>query len=190
MDALGEWAGRITAIEEPKPMMLRETPLGGGSGVVPPEELQRRMVNNERGFGQAMVARLLSTSPDGLDKTACDQRLKDSARVVALMGIDFTANYVQGVRERIQWTFITALAITYLAVGAVVWLFRFYKQAISPWLPPACRFEPTCSVYAAEAVAGHGVLRGLWLTVCRLAKCHPFHRGGFDPVPPYDGPIA
>lgn len=56
---LGEWAERITAIEEPKPMMLRETPLGGGTGVVPPEELQRRMANNERGFGQAMVGRLL-----------------------------------------------------------------------------------------------------------------------------------
>lgn len=57
---LGEWAARITAIEEPKPMMLRETPLGGGSGVVAPEELQRRIANNERGFGQAMVARLLA----------------------------------------------------------------------------------------------------------------------------------
>jgi len=56
---LGEWAGRITAIEELKPMMLRETPLGGGSGIVPPEELQRRIANNERGFGQAMVGRLL-----------------------------------------------------------------------------------------------------------------------------------
>ncbi len=57
---LGEWAARIYAIEEPKPMMLRETPLGGGSGVVEPSELQRRMENQERGFGQAMVARLLA----------------------------------------------------------------------------------------------------------------------------------
>ncbi|MEL7444859.1 MAG: FAD-dependent oxidoreductase [Pseudomonadota bacterium] len=61
---LGDWADRITAIEEPKPMMLRETPLGGGSGVVPPQELQRRMANNERGFGQAMVARLLKACLD------------------------------------------------------------------------------------------------------------------------------
>ncbi|MDJ0643111.1 MAG: FAD-dependent oxidoreductase [Erythrobacter sp.] len=61
---LGEWAERITAIEEPKPMMLRETQLGGGSGVVPPEELQRRTVNNERGFGQAMVGRLLKACLD------------------------------------------------------------------------------------------------------------------------------
>ncbi|WP_199803374.1 FAD-dependent oxidoreductase [Erythrobacter rubeus] len=61
---LGEWADWITAIEEPKPMMLRETPLGGGSGVVPPEELQRRMANNERGFGQAMIGRLLKACLD------------------------------------------------------------------------------------------------------------------------------
>ncbi|WP_108789346.1 FAD-dependent oxidoreductase [Erythrobacter sp. Alg231-14] len=64
LGALGEWADRITAIEEPKPMMLRETPLGGGSGVVPPEELGRRIANNERGFGQAMVARLLKACLD------------------------------------------------------------------------------------------------------------------------------
>lgn len=61
---LGEWAERITAIEEPKPMMLRETPLGGGSGVVEPEELARRLANQERGFGQAMVGRLLKACLD------------------------------------------------------------------------------------------------------------------------------
>lgn len=62
-------------------------------------------------------------------------------------------------------------------------LFRFYKRAISPYVPPACRFEPTCSVYAAEAVEVHGAVRGLWLAVKRLARCQPFSRGGFDPVP-------
>lgn len=61
---LGEWAGCITAIEEMKPMMLRETPLGGGTGVVEPEEMQRRVANNERGFGQAMVGRLLKACLD------------------------------------------------------------------------------------------------------------------------------
>ncbi|WP_281421743.1 FAD-dependent oxidoreductase [Aquisediminimonas profunda] len=64
LDDLGDWAGRIFAIEEPKPMMLRETPLGGGSGVVAPEEIGRRMAHNERGFGQAMVARLLKACLD------------------------------------------------------------------------------------------------------------------------------
>jgi len=59
-----------------------------------------------------------------------------------------------------------------------------YKQWISPLLPSACRFQPTCSEYMMEAVAQHGAARGVWLGVCRLMRCHPFHAGGFDPVPP------
>ena len=59
----------------------------------------------------------------------------------------------------------------------------FYKRAISPWLPPACRFEPTCSIYAREAIERYGLSRGLALAVRRLLRCHPFHAGGFDPVP-------
>ena len=60
----------------------------------------------------------------------------------------------------------------------------FYSRAISPALPPRCRFEPTCSAYAAEAVAVHGAGRGTWLALVRLLKCAPWHPGGFDPVPP------
>jgi len=59
---------------------------------------------------------------------------------------------------------------------------RLYKRFISPFLPPACRFEPTCSVYAAEAIENHG-LYGLWLALKRILKCQPFHPGGYDPVP-------
>ena len=59
---------------------------------------------------------------------------------------------------------------------------RLYKRFVSPFLPPACRFEPTCSVYAMQAIEKHG-LYGVWLAVKRLAKCHPFHPGGHDPVP-------
>lgn len=68
--------------------------------------------------------------------------------------------------------------------GLVIAALRFYKAAISPLLPPACRFRPTCSEFAIEAVALHGVLRGGWLSLRRLLRCHPFSKGGFDPVPP------
>jgi putative membrane protein insertion efficiency factor len=59
---------------------------------------------------------------------------------------------------------------------------RLYKRFISPWLPPACRFEPTCAVYAIEAIERHG-LYGVWLGTLRLLRCNPFCKGGYDPVP-------
>ena len=62
-------------------------------------------------------------------------------------------------------------------------LLRSYKRFISPLLPPMCRFEPTCSVYMLQAVEKHGAARGIWLGVRRLARCHPFNPGGWDPVP-------
>jgi putative membrane protein insertion efficiency factor len=62
-------------------------------------------------------------------------------------------------------------------------LLRFYKTAISPFLPRACRYEPTCSVYAREAIERYGFWRGSGLAIARLARCHPFRAGGFDPVP-------
>ncbi|HEU5473129.1 MAG TPA: membrane protein insertion efficiency factor YidD [Actinophytocola sp.] len=60
---------------------------------------------------------------------------------------------------------------------------RGYRAWISPVLPPSCRFEPSCSAYALEALTVHGALRGTWLTVRRLLRCGPWHRGGWDPVP-------
>ena len=62
-------------------------------------------------------------------------------------------------------------------------LLRFYKRFLSPLLPPMCRFEPTCSVYTMQAVEKYGFLRGAWLGVRRLSRCHPFNPGGWDPVP-------
>lgn len=64
----------------------------------------------------------------------------------------------------------------------LILLLRGYKFAISPLLPSACRFRPTCSEYMMEAVARHGAMRGVWLGVKRLGRCHPFHQGGYDPV--------
>ena len=60
---------------------------------------------------------------------------------------------------------------------------RFYQRWISPLLPPACRFEPSCSVYAADAIELHGLWRGGWLAFRRILRCQPFSRGGIDPVP-------
>ncbi|MBF0624748.1 MAG: membrane protein insertion efficiency factor YidD [Magnetococcales bacterium] len=62
-------------------------------------------------------------------------------------------------------------------------LIRFYQLFISPLLSPCCRFAPSCSEYALEAVSRHGAGRGTLLAVRRILKCHPFHPGGFDPVP-------
>ncbi len=61
-------------------------------------------------------------------------------------------------------------------------LLNGYKVFVSPWLPAACRFQPTCSRYATEAVARHGLARGGWLSLRRLLRCHPFSAGGYDPV--------
>lgn len=63
-------------------------------------------------------------------------------------------------------------------------LIKFYRKFISPMTPPACRFHPTCSQYGLEAIETHGAMKGGYLTIKRILKCHPFHPGGFDPVPP------
>lgn len=67
--------------------------------------------------------------------------------------------------------------------SALLALTRAYRRLISPLLPPACRFHPTCSAYAEEALRRHGAARGAWLTARRLSRCHPLNEGGFDPVP-------
>ena len=64
----------------------------------------------------------------------------------------------------------------------LLFLIRFYRAYISPLKPPCCRFTPTCSEYALEAVKRYGPWKGMWLSLKRIAKCHPFHKGGYDPL--------
>ncbi len=66
----------------------------------------------------------------------------------------------------------------------ILQMIRFYQRYISPMSPPSCRFYPTCSQYAIEAVEEHGASKGSYLAIRRILKCHPLHKGGFDPVPP------
>ena len=63
-------------------------------------------------------------------------------------------------------------------------LIFFYQKAISPYLPNSCRYTPTCSQYAMEAIREYGAVRGGWMAVKRILRCNPFHEGGYDPVPP------
>lgn len=62
-------------------------------------------------------------------------------------------------------------------------LIKLYRYAISPYLAPSCRYTPTCSSYAIEAIERHGIFRGSWLAVRRVSRCHPWHEAGYDPVP-------
>jgi len=67
-------------------------------------------------------------------------------------------------------------------------LIRGYRGLISPLFPPTCRFQPTCSQYAMEAIARFGAIKGTWLAIGRVLRCHPLHPGGYDPVPPLTSP--
>ncbi len=70
-----------------------------------------------------------------------------------------------------------------LLARPLIWLVRGYQLFISPFVPPSCRFHPTCSHYAIEALQKHGAVKGFWLALRRIARCHPWHPGGHDPVP-------
>lgn len=74
-------------------------------------------------------------------------------------------------------------AVSRFLARPLIWLVKFYRLAISPWLGGNCRFQPTCSEYAIEALQVHGVLRGSWLAARRIGRCHPWGASGYDPVP-------
>ncbi|MBF0415033.1 MAG: membrane protein insertion efficiency factor YidD [Magnetococcales bacterium] len=76
----------------------------------------------------------------------------------------------------LQWT---GTPVKSICIG----LIRFYQLFLSPILPRSCRFWPTCSEYALESISRYGILRGGWLSLKRIGRCHPFHPGGLDPVP-------
>ena len=65
----------------------------------------------------------------------------------------------------------------------LIWLIRFYQKCISPMFPAKCRYYPTCSQYTLEAIKQYGAIKGTYLGIKRILKCHPFHEGGYDPVP-------
>jgi len=67
-------------------------------------------------------------------------------------------------------------------------LIRAYQLVLKPVMPKVCRFTPSCSAYMIEALTVHGALKGTWLGLCRISRCHPWHPGGYDPVPPRDAP--
>ena len=78
----------------------------------------------------------------------------------------------------------SASALAKLLQTVAIGLVRIYRYAISPLLPRSCRFHPSCSAYALEAIRVHGPWRGGWLALRRIGRCHPWHDGGYDPVPP------
>ncbi|MDR2658535.1 MAG: membrane protein insertion efficiency factor YidD [Spirochaetaceae bacterium] len=73
--------------------------------------------------------------------------------------------------------------MTFNPRSIILLLIRFYQRAVSPHFPPCCRYYPTCSSYAYESVQKYGAARGLYLSLSRILRCHPFHKGGYDPVP-------
>ncbi len=77
-------------------------------------------------------------------------------------------------------------AVSRFLAWPLIWLVKFYRFAISPWLGGNCRFQPTCSEYAIEALKTHGALRGGWLAARRISRCHPWGGSGYDPVPGSD----
>jgi len=78
---------------------------------------------------------------------------------------------------------LQAAGVDCLMKTLLLFLIRLYQKFISPLLPPSCRFYPSCSEYARQALAKYGALKGIWLATKRLARCHPCHAGGLDPVP-------
>ena len=109
--------------------------------------------------------------PTGIDPTQTSGRLETPAGHPGTGGIAVSGESTSSGNRSIA---------TRILMGVI----RIYQLTVSPWLPPCCRFTPSCSHYAMEALAVHGAWKGTWLTMLRLLRCQPFCRGGYDPVPP------
>jgi hypothetical protein len=72
--------------------------------------------------------------------------------------------------------------VSYVATRPIVWVVRFYQVAVSPYLPRTCRYLPTCSEYALQAMERYGLCKGMYLTIRRILRCHPWGKGGYDPL--------
>ena len=73
--------------------------------------------------------------------------------------------------------------VSHCMIQLLLWLLKGYRYFLSPWLGERCRFYPNCSAYAQQALTECGLVRGIWFTLRRLLRCHPFHPGGYDPIP-------
>ena len=78
------------------------------------------------------------------------------------------------------------LSLKQLPSDLLLLIIKLYRLLLSPWLGRSCRFYPTCSQYSEQAIRQHGAIKGSWLTLCRIGRCHPWHEGGYDPVPDTD----
>jgi putative membrane protein insertion efficiency factor len=93
-----------------------------------------------------------------------------------------SANHEQRVKAMTGTNFSVIRAMKYAFALPFILLIRFYQLVVSPWIGPKCRFTPTCSQYGVEALKKYGPLKGLWLTIKRVSRCHPWGGSGFDPV--------